>query len=250
MKKYHPRAIFFIILLFAFILALFAGTAFSAPLAAPTPAVQQPASELSVSPGAASGFYLENGRFSFLNPTDYSATGAFRFWSWEKLNPAAGVYRWDYLDDYINRAVTAGYQSIGLTIMPYTGRSVGCPLQGVDVMPYFVRVGPDGIANTADDTVILSPYPDERNYSGCTNFGGAWYLPDYADPYFQSQYITFINALADHLRNHPQKDAIGWVAIGVGKDGENRAADNKDPGYAAKDEEFLANNGYLSVAQW
>lgn len=249
MSKSLPRAVLLLFVL-GLILAVFATTAISAPPPAPTPPPAQPQAEAYTSPAAVTGFYLENGRWSFLSPSNTSATGSFRFWSWEKLNPQPGVYRWDWLDNYITDAVAAGYESVGITVMPYTGRSVGCPQQGIDVIPYFVRVGPDGIENTADDTVILSPYPDERNYSGCTNFGGPWYLPDYANSYFFNQYATFINALADHLRNSPQKDRIGWVAIGVGKDGENRAADDKDPGYAAKDEDFLAGNGYLSPTQW
>ena len=113
-----------------------------------------------------------------------------------------------------------------------------------------MREGPDGFLGTADDPVILSPYSDKRNASGCTNYGGDWYLIDYADSYYQQQYDIFINALGNYLKTHPNRDKVGWVATGIGKDGENRAANNNPYGLSAPDENFLRDNGHLSVPQW
>ena len=149
-----------------------------------------------------------------------------------------------------NDAVANGYDSIGIALMTYTGRAAPCPIQGADMTPYFVRVGPDGSLGTADDVVIIAGDSDKRNSTGCTNYGGPWYLIDYQNDYYQQQYAIFIQALADHLLNHPQRDRIGWVAIGTGKDGENRAADDRTGGVTALDETFLETNGYLNQAQW
>ena len=99
----------------------------------------QPDGILRTSPGAATGYYIENGRWSFLPSADYHAAGSFRFWSWAELNPAPGTYRWDWLDQYINDAVNiGGYDAIGIAINTYVGRQVGCGsgnLQGIEMTP-------------------------------------------------------------------------------------------------------------------
>ncbi len=252
------------LLYLSIILGLFAPLAVSSALGPINPntivaqSADQPADMLRTSPGEATGYYIENGRWSFLPAADYHATGSFRFWSWAELNPAPGVYRFSWIDQYIDNALANGYESIGIALMTYTGRYVECQgtnLQGVEYTPAFVRAGPDGVLGNADDTVITSPYPDERHpsesrYSDCTNFGGDWYLLDYKNSYYQQQYDIFIAALGGHLKNHPQRSKIGWVAIGGGKDGENTAADNRTAGVAAQDENFLESSGHLSVAQW
>ncbi|MCP4164928.1 MAG: hypothetical protein GY759_03420 [Chloroflexi bacterium] len=242
---------------FAFIALALLVTAVLGPVVAAenpeaTPVSLLPHDTNTTAPNAPTGFYLENGRWSFLPAAQYAATGSFHFWSWGQLNPAPNTYRFNWLDDYIDNAVINGYEEVGIALMIYVGRYTPCTsaAQGTDMMPYYVRVGADGIKNTADDTIIVSVHPDERNDAECTNFGGPWYLPDYNHPYVKQQYATFINALADHIRNHPNKDRVGWIAIGAGKDGENRAADNRSSGWAAPDEYFLRDNGYLSVSEW
>ena len=65
------------------------------PLKQPLPRLSTP------TPAAPTGFYLENGRWSFLNAASYNAIGSFRFWSWDELNPAPGIYRWHWLDQYL-----------------------------------------------------------------------------------------------------------------------------------------------------
>lgn len=190
----------------------------------PAPAAAVPAR---TAPTARTGFYIENGRASFLPAATYHATGSFRFWSWAELNSAPGVYHFDKIDQYLNDAVANGYEAIGLAITTYVGRPSGCTMQGIEYTPLFVRNGPDGIAGNADDPVIRSQVDFSRTCSG-TPVTKPWYLLKYTDPYYKQQYAVFINALANHLLNHPQRSRIGWVAIGTGKDGENKPADDTD----------------------
>ncbi|MCO6449428.1 MAG: hypothetical protein J5I90_01450 [Caldilineales bacterium] len=187
--------------------------------------------------GGKPGLYIETGLFNVLSPAqDYFAVGSFKIWEWSSLNPGPGSYDWDKLDTWIQQSVDAGYTNIGITIMTYTGRFVGCPLQGVDMMPQWVQNGPDNVWGTEDDSVFASDYPDQRDpdredrpqWANCTNFEGPWYLPDYLDSWYNQSYKTFVNALASHLFNHPHRDKISFVAVGTGKDGENKPADNED----------------------
>ncbi len=195
----------------------------------PTPAAPN-AEEYAPPPAGPGGFYIETGRFNILSPAPaYHATGSFSFWAWADLNPSKGNYNWAILDQWIVDSMAAGYVSVGIAVTPYTGRFVRCPLQGVDLIPAWVRSGPDNIAGNADDTVFVSDVPDTRDCNSDGNpDNGAWYLPDYLHSYYKQQYGAFINALANHLLSFPNRDRVGWIAIGTGKDGENKPADDRD----------------------
>lgn len=189
-------------------------------------------------PAGPAGWYIENSTDSTRDPIDpvtHSAVGSFFFLNWKKLEPSNRNYNWTLLDTLIQKNLDAGYQAIGLALYTYTGRQgASCPVQGVEkTVPDFVRLGADGIINTDDDPIILSSEPDYR--SGCE--GGPWYLLDYMDPFYRSEYSAFIHALADHLLSSPYRNNIAWIATGVGMDGENRAADNRST--VAYDESFL-----------
>ncbi|MBX7237224.1 MAG: hypothetical protein K1X65_22775 [Caldilineales bacterium] len=208
-----------------------AATPVAAPDSAPDAAPDQ--TDYAPPPAGRTGFYIENGRFNILQPApDYFATGSFLFWAWKDLNPSKGGYSWAILDKWIQDSLDAGYVSVGLAITPYTGRFCHPLEQGTDLIPAFVRNGPDNIAGNADDTVFASDVPDTRD---CDQDGNPdrgpnaiWLLPDYTDSYYKEQYFTFVKALADHLLSSPYRDKIGWVAIGTGKDGENKPADDRD----------------------
>jgi hypothetical protein len=195
-------------------------------------------------PAGQPGFYIENGRFNILRPAQaYHATGSFGFWAWSSLNPAKGTYNWEILDTWIADSIAAGYETVGIALKTYTGRFVGCQFQGIDMTPAWVLAGQDGIRGNGDDPVLLSDVPDRRDCNGDSNpDNGPWYLIQYNHPYYKSNYITFINALADHLLTSPYRDRVAWVAIGTGKDGENKPADDDD------DPTLLANG--LSVEAW
>ena len=86
-----------------------------------------------------------------------------------------------------------------------------------------MQVGADGIQGTADDVTLVSQAPDTRDCNSDGNpDNGPWKLIKFTHPYYEQEYITFINALAGHLRNHPQRARIGWVAMGTGRDGEKQ----------------------------
>ena len=206
-----------------------ANNAFSAP----APATPAP-NAVDIAPNAAqTGFYLANNPWHMLSPTDYSAVGTFQFWSWENLNPDHNLYRFDKIDSYIDAAVRAGYQSVGIAITTYNGRSAQySPCtdefnQGYAQTPYFVRWGPDGVEGTSDDAAIIADDPDTRDCDG-DGTNDPWLLPYYTHPYYQQQYQLFVEALADHLLNSSRRDHIAWVALGTGKDGENIPVNNND----------------------
>ena len=173
------------------------------------------------------GFYIENGyNQTPIDPGPISATGSFRFWDWDDLNPSPGVYSFGKLDGWIQAQLNAGYDKIGVAVMTYTGRFVACPIQGADLTPAWVRAGPDGVPGNADDPIVYASTPDTRDCDGDGNPDNRpWPLIDYQNDYYLSQYETFIAALADHLRTGPYAQHIAWVAAGTGKDGENKPAD-------------------------
>ncbi len=198
-------------------------------------------------PAGVPGFYIENGRFNILQPAaKYSATGSYAFWAWKDLNAVKGGYDFTGIDDFIRDSLSAGYQSVGLTVYTYTGRFANCtvlPGGGIDITPQWVQAGPDGVLGNADDTRIKSQKADGRDCDGDGQPDNTdWYLPKYNDAYYKTQYAAFVNAFAQHLLTSPLKANVAWVAIGTGKDGENKPADNED------DLTLLANG--LSVDAW
>lgn len=180
--------------------------------------------------GAGAGFYIENGLTAApIPPNPIFAVGSYRFWDWKSLNPQNNSYNFGAMDSWITNQINAGYQYLGFAFVTYTGRPTRCPTYGIESTPAWVRTGADGQNNTSDDPIITADEPDHRDCNGDSiPDEGPWYLIDYKNAYYQSQYTVFINALADHLRSHPQASKFAWVAIGVGKDGENKAVDTVD----------------------
>ncbi len=226
---------------------------------APTPAspAQAPAQPASIDyappPAGESGYYVENpssdaDKAKILQPASkYSAVGSYAFFTWASLNSTKGGYDFSSIDSFITNSVNAGYKQVGIALYTYTGRYVGCtptnPLGGIDMTPKWVQAGPDGVLGTADDTRVKS---QELDYRDCNGDGQPdnidWYLPKYTDAYYKAQYAAFVNALAQHLLSSPLKDKVAWVAIGTGKDGENKPADDED------DPSLMANG--LSISAW
>ncbi|NOZ72564.1 MAG: hypothetical protein GXP38_11755 [Chloroflexi bacterium] len=203
-----------------------------------TPVVQPEGTDWTFPPAGPRGFYIEASTDPTRDPIDpapHSAVGAFFFLAWSQLEYGNNNYDWNKLDNLIQKQLDAGYEAVGLAFYTYTGRQgVSCPEQGVShTMPDFVLRGADGVDNTGDEPVLVSSDPDRR--IGCE--GGDWLLLDYMHPYYRAQYSEFIHALADHLLNSPYRSKIAWIATGVGMDGENRAADNRDT--VGRDEDYL-----------
>jgi hypothetical protein len=222
--------------LFSFLSSLFLAAGLFSPLVTNVfsePAPPTPESVDFVPATTPSGFYIANSQWHMLPASNYSAIGSFQFWSWESLNPSKNLYRFEKIDNYIDAAVAAGYQKVGIAITTYNGRSAqyrpcGSEFsQGYAQTPYFVRWGPDGIEGTADDTAIIAATPDSRDCDNDGN-GDPWLLPKYTDTYYVQQYTLFVQALAQHLLNSPKRDRIAWVALGMGKDGENVPVNNGD----------------------
>ncbi len=220
-----------VIFLLAGLISPLANNAFSAP-ASSTPVPAPDSIELAPNANHV-GFYLANNQWHMLSPADYSAVGTFQFWSWESLNPDRNLYRFDKIDSYIDAAVAAGYQSVGIAITTYNGRSAqyypctGEFNQGYAQTPYFVRWGPDGVEGTSDDAAIIADDPDSRDCDG-DGTNDPWLLPYYTHSYYKQQYQQFVEALANHLLNSPRRNRVAWVALGTGKDGENIPVNNGD----------------------
>ena len=234
------------IFLLAGIISPLARQAFSASAVALPPQPDRVESSHLAPSGVPTGFYIANNQWNMLNPDAYSGVGAFQFWSWSSLNPAPELYRFDKLDGYIQSALDAGYQGVGIAITTYNGRTAqyydctGEFNQGYAQTPYFVRWGPDGVEGTEDDPVVIADEPDTRDCDG-DGVRDPWLLPKYTDPYYLQQYQKFVDAMAQHMLNSPYRDHIAWVGIGTGKDGENIPVNNSD------DESLLRE---ISVDDW
>ena len=231
--------------LLAGVISPLARVAFGAAAAVP-PRPNDVASPDLVPSDVPTGFYIANNQWDMLDPAPYHGVGSFQFWSWASLNPAPNLYRFDKLDDYIQAAIDAGYQGVGIPITTYFGRyaqrleCTGDFNQGYLHTPYFVRWGPDGIEGTADDPVVIADEPDTRDCDG-DGVRDPWLLPKYTDPYYLQEYQKFVEAMARHLLDSPYREHVAWVAVGTGKDGENIPVDNSD------DESLLR---VISVEDW
>ena len=187
-------------------------------------------------PAGPQGFYLENGVFRTpLDPQKHSAVGSFRFWAWSELEVSRNNYNWERVDTWVQVQLDAGYEAVGFAMYTYSGRQMGCPYNGWELTPDYVLRGADGEYGTEDDVALLMPDPDTRGCEGDED--DSWYAVDYMNSYYRSSYSNFIHAFADHLLTSPYKNQVAWVAMGVGQDGENRAADNR-PG-VGYDENYL-----------
>ena len=216
-------------------------------VATSTPAAERAPADADrvITPANKPGFYLETSLYSPPPPAaSVGAVGSYRFWDWASLNPAPGVYRFNTIDQWITTQVAAGYTSLGFTLMTYTGRGTSCSAGlGAENTPDWVRDGPDGISGTVDDPIIISQVRDSRDCNGNGSPDNTpWPLLDYWDPYYIQQYTTFVNALAQHLISHPERNRFAWVSMGVGKDGENKPVDDRD-------DDTLLSAGY-DIAKW
>jgi hypothetical protein len=210
----------------------------------PTPAPQPESAKFVTPPGGDPAFYIIGGTWDHRTGQQFHADGVYQFWTWATFNTAPGQYNFSRLDQWVAAKLAVGYTGIGVAINTYTGRlSSPCGVvdQGVDAIPEYVQKGRDGQMGTSDDAVLVADVADQRNYAGCTNYGGDWYVPDYNNDYYWEQYNKFIHALADHLLDASYRDNIGWISIGTGKDGENIPVDNTDDDFLLK---------HVSVADW
>ncbi len=195
-------------------------------------------------PAGAPAFYITSGTWNPRPGQPYHADGVYGFWNWSSFNTGRGQYNWSQLDQWVQVNLNSGYKTVGIAINTYVGRySTPCSVmdQGVDAIPKYVQKGRDGVLGTSDDAIFLAEVPDGRNYDGCTNYGGPWYVPNYTNSFYRQEYNAFVHALADHLLNAPYKNHVGWVSIGTGKDGENIPVDNIDDDFLLK---------HITVPDW
>ena len=122
-------------------------------------------------------------RYSYLR-------GTHRVWGWFELNPAPGVYRWDMVEDWVERAVSGG-KPVGLGVNTYDG-----VLDGGDRTPRWVY---------------------RRFPSAQLTCPDGWTFPKFWDEDWQRAFEDFIAAFAARYDGDPR---IAWVEISVGVYGE------------------------------
>ncbi len=116
--------------------------------------------------------------------------GAHRVWGWFELNPAPGVYRWDAVEKWVNKAVVGG-KPVALGVNTYDG-----VLDGGDHTPRWVY-------QQVPDAQLVCP--------------DGWTMPKFWDSRWQQYFEEFIAAFAARYDGDPR---IAWVEISVGVYGE------------------------------
>lgn len=116
--------------------------------------------------------------------------GAHRVWGWFELNPAPGVYRWDAVEKWVNKAV-AGGKPVALGVNTYDG-----VLDGGDHTPRWVY-------RQVPEAQLVCP--------------DGWTMPKFWDRRWQQYFEEFIAALAARYDGDPR---IAWIEISVGVYGE------------------------------
>ena len=118
------------------------------------------------------------------------STLAYWRWYWEVIEPENGVYRWDIIDDTIEKAKSRG-QRVGLGIMPSNGR-LGVP-------KWYRELGAKGFE-----------YVPEAN----VNSGKKNWMPDHNDPLYLKYMSRIVKEFAKRYDGHPDVDHIDIRSLG------------------------------------
>ena len=153
--------------------------------------------------GAVPGnYYLDYGS-TVMDPAQYPVDGAIRFWGWNVLNPASGVYNWTALDSWI-AARKAKDLKTGIMITTYDGVGAGD-----------IRSTPDYVIEKKD--AVLAAYtqgspstPEYVNYwpPKRANYNSTFDASDHNLAWTRSDSVTIMGTPpAD-----PTGEAYGWAA--------------------------------------
>ncbi len=111
-----------------------------------------------------------------------SSVACFR-WYWSKIEPERGEYRWEVIDDVLNRARERG-QRVDFRIMPHNGG---------DTVPEWHR------------TTGRGEWVDAYTES---------WIPDYEDPFFPETMTALIAALGERYDGHPDVNCVDLGSVG------------------------------------
>ncbi|MBC7262371.1 MAG: hypothetical protein H5T63_10190, partial [Chloroflexi bacterium] len=153
---------------------------------------------------------------------EYGALGGWSEFTWDRLNPAKGVYNWSLTDAYILNAqkmrVTLPDGSViakpvGIAVTPWTFDETAEYI-GVNHTPGWVALMGGG--------PITSCYDPDGPEGPCKPMC----TPNFANTVWQYWFDQFILAMGQHYDNNPQFYNLAWINIATGVDEE--AVERKD----------------------
>ncbi|MEM4724847.1 MAG: DNRLRE domain-containing protein, partial [Candidatus Hadarchaeum sp.] len=153
---------------------------------------------------------------------EYGALGGWAEFTWDRLNPAKGVYNWSLTDAYIlnaqNMRVTLPDGSViakpvGISVTPWTFDETAEYI-GVNRTPGWVALMGGG--------PITSCYDPDGPEGPCKPMC----TPNFGNTVWQYWFDQFILAMGQHYDNNPRFYNLAWINIATGVDGE--AVERKD----------------------
>lgn len=136
-----------------------------------------------------------------------SSLAYYRYY-WDLLEPEEGQYRWDIIDDVIERARGAG-QDVALRVssMSDTVSAGAAELKRAGVVLHNYRV-PDWYRHSGAGGA------DYRGRRWAADAVPVW-EPDYGDPLYLEKHGRFITALGERYNGHPNLDHMDIGSVGL-----------------------------------
>jgi len=152
------------------------------------------------------GIYIQfDNPFNDINPPTYPVVGGHKRWSWKELEPADDAFNWGNIDSFITQEAARGKKA-AIGFETFAGRINTSP-------PYGSILVPEWLYTVRDPNVAL--------YNTYSNDG--WYVLNYFNSTYLTEYQEFINAFAQHLAANPSLAAnVAWVEMGTGLYGETQ----------------------------
>ncbi len=165
-------------------------------------AVQEPARQEALSEPAARPGVRRPGIYVFwdyvnLDPQKYPIVGSHQDFSWTRLEPTEGNYRWDVVDRWVDDHIAYG-KYVGIAFDTYGGI--------------------DSKESYATPDWLFAKYPHLK-----VNCDG-YIIPRYWHPDFLAEYEKFVSAVGARYDGDPR---IEWVQVAAGLYGETQPAENQ-----------------------
>jgi len=168
-----------------------------------------------------------------LNPPTIPIVGGFTTFSWFTLEPGHDDnYDWTDVDTFITDEANGGKKA-AISFAVYNGR----PWPGQNTDLYGIRI----------PSWVWARDSGARLYNTYTNDG--WYVLNYLNETYLTEYQEFVNAFAQHLADNPSLAAnVSWVNIATGLLTETQPA--ADDGVNNDDAYYYANIANWTSQQW
>ncbi|HEY64438.1 MAG TPA: DNRLRE domain-containing protein, partial [Caldilineae bacterium] len=132
-----------------------------------------------------------------VDPQQYPIVGSHQDFSWTRVEPAEGYFRWDVVDRWIDDHVALG-KYVGIAFDTYGGI--------------------DSREDYATPDWVFAKYPHLK--VECDGY----IIPRYWHPDFLAEYEKFVRAVGQRYDGDPR---IEWVQVAVGLYGETQPAENQ-----------------------